>query len=125
VTALDSETWTCQGCQGVMIGRRPSDDRCILCRTRPDVTALPAALRRLADALDDVLSLAALSDPQTVPAPTAAAAPVPVTAVPVRAGRGPHCRWCHHPMPDSMRVDAQYCSTACRKTAWRARTGRS
>ncbi|HEY2579499.1 MAG TPA: hypothetical protein VGI74_24580 [Streptosporangiaceae bacterium] len=31
------------------------------------------------------------------------------------------CRWCHHPMADELRVDAQYCSTGCRTAAWRAR----
>ena len=29
--AVDSESWTCAGCGGQMIGRRPSDDRCRDC----------------------------------------------------------------------------------------------
>lgn len=28
---LDSELWTCAGCGGQMIGRRPADDRCRYC----------------------------------------------------------------------------------------------
>jgi hypothetical protein len=30
-TCLDSELWTCLGCGGQMIGRRPADDRCRYC----------------------------------------------------------------------------------------------
>jgi hypothetical protein len=30
-TRLDSEPWTCVGCGGQMIGRRPADDRCRDC----------------------------------------------------------------------------------------------
>jgi hypothetical protein len=29
--AIDSESWTCQGCRGPMIGRRPPGDRCREC----------------------------------------------------------------------------------------------
>lgn len=73
------------------------------------MAALPAALRALADALDD-----ALSGPR-------------LTVVPASDVDEPErlCRWCHHPMPHSMRIDAEYCSTLCRKAAWRRRTGRS
>jgi hypothetical protein len=28
---LDSELWTCRGCGGQMVGRRPADDRCRYC----------------------------------------------------------------------------------------------
>jgi rubrerythrin len=29
--AIDSESWTCQGCGAPMIGRRPADHRCDQC----------------------------------------------------------------------------------------------
>lgn len=90
--------------------------------TAQDVTALPDALLRLAVALDEVLRLAGLAQtPQPAP-PVLRAVPDPA---PARAASGARwCRWCHHPMPDDMRVHAEYCSAACRKTAWRARTRR-
>ena len=31
MTAVDSQNWTCRGCQGPMIGKRPADNLCLEC----------------------------------------------------------------------------------------------
>lgn len=82
-----------------------------------DMAALPGALRRLAAALDDVLSLAGLADTRRL-----APATVPAWAPP-KLGR--RCAWCREPIPADMRRDAACCSDYCRKNRWRAlqRTG--
>ena len=38
---IDSESWTCQGCGGQMIGRRPADDRCRDCGAQQPVPSQP------------------------------------------------------------------------------------
>jgi hypothetical protein len=86
---------------------------------RADLTALPPALRRLADALEAVLAPAGLTDSPPAGPPRLRVVPTP------DPGQSRRCRWCHHPMPDAMRIDAEYCSTPCRKQAWRQRTARS
>ena len=123
--------------------------------TGHDIAALPAALQRLAVALEDVLTLIGLADkpatvapppPPDVAADSAIRATAPESTETARTGSAPEstckrpprapapmfvdtlarrCRWCHHPLSDAMRIDAEYCTVGCRKASWRARTGRS
>jgi hypothetical protein len=58
-------------------------------------------------------------------APVAAICTRRLALVPDPGAGGRECRWCHHPLPAAMRIDAEYCSVGCRKAAWRKRTGRS
>ena len=40
-TGVDSESWTCAGCGGQMIGHRPADDLCADCRASRPVADRP------------------------------------------------------------------------------------